>query len=173
LVKLGQYLFRGFGARSSPIDLDDVTKFTVEGTSSRILQCHGRISPKVDQVQSGQGYAAQRRELVLDVMVARYAPVQVATQLVDILFYFTLSDVVGFGKDRLVAAGNGTSDHGAQSPAPAALNLYLQRRLLNHHGAEKDCIGPIEVTVLERFHIQVHHAFLPVVREHGSHCQQA
>ena len=130
LIEFGHHLRRRFHPRFAAIDLDDVAKFAIERAAARILDGHGAVIFRVDQIEIRQRRGVQSRQLRGLVKRLGGSAFEIGRESGDQFLGFADHNVIGIQRQILHATADRSTHHRAQ-PARAAAGQDPQHAVLS------------------------------------------
>jgi hypothetical protein len=171
-LELAHHLRRLLGARHAPVHDHDVAELAVERAAARELDRHGDVVAQRDQVPARHRGGAHVRPLRRAVGRLQPAVAQVFDHLGRDALGFAEHGLPDLGKLLMPGSEQRAAREHRFAEARAACRHLVRRSLVHDHPAQEYHLGPFDVGVAQRSHVQVHQAQRPVRRQHGRHGQQ-
>src|SRR4029077_4168641 len=112
--ELGHHLRRRFCPRFAAIDLDNIAKLAIEGTAAGVLDGHGTVIFRTDQIEFGKGRRVQARKFFGLVERLCVAALETRGEVGNQFFRFSYNDVVRIQREIQHATADWAANHSSQ-----------------------------------------------------------
>ncbi len=172
-VKFGDYLRSGLCAAAAAELGGDVAELAVEGTTARILHAHRAVVTHVRKFPQRHRRCLQVGETQRTVDALGTARFEIAQEIRQGHLRLVQHKMIDLFVIRVRAGEQGSTGHHRPAGGLAACDQPPRGLALGNHSTDENQIRPIQVRIPEFGNVQVDEAFVPLLRQHCGHRQQA